>query len=308
MAVRHNKERTESVHERWEALRAEMVAEYRLVSDYADMRENLIPLGPDPRTGNDLGFEMINGVPAVVERRRIDDKVRLMVGIVGSAEDFVGEHGENLSPYKAHLIKGQRATDLLAICVDRKDEVLHKFGENMKAVRERHIPRESLEDLIYQDVLLDDRSLDRGTFYGVTAHWSRRELFDMQERIRERATGVMMDPVNHPFDPDGVKAREKVAKAERHLEVVFSDWNRLAGRMEWRCMSLAEAHGGMMTAKDVVTTADWAMKEPSYAAYREKTVPAWVKYQFGRMGLNYEKVPERLRPQMERPQVKQIKR
>lgn len=308
MAVRHSKERTDAVHAGWEALRAEMVAEYRLVADYADVRESLVPLGKDPRTGNDLSFEMVNGVPAVVERKRLDDKVMLMVGIAGGAEDFAGEHGENLSAYRAHQIKGPRAVELLALCVDGRDEVVRQFDDRMKAVRERHIPRETLEDLIYQDVMLDDRSLDRGTFYGVTAHWSRKELFDMRERIREHATGVIMDPVNHPFDPEGVKARERVAMAERHLEGVFSDWNRLAGRLEWRCEALAQTHGGLMTEKDVVTTADWALKEPSYAAYRGKTLPDWVRYQFGRMGLNQEKIPQRLRPQPPKVQVKQVKR
>ena len=270
MAVRHNPAREAELEARWRKVREDMVAEYHLLSVTRTAEEDMVPLDPSAPDGGKAYFMMLEGVPVIA----VEDNGKGLSGIIGDPMG-IGDESTREFIESEPAYKGRDRYAYISTALEHWDEIRGAYDAKMREVTAEHYPKEDFEYLMFKDLVADDRSIDRAAFYAATRYMDRKELFETSEMLRGRVRDLFMaDPA--VAQPDGRRvALENIAVAEREIDRSFCDWHRLGGRLDWRVVNLAEFHGDV-SAKDIASTAEWALHAPEYAGYR-KNIPNWVK-------------------------------
>lgn len=289
MAIKHNAAWQADLDIRWKEVREDLLAEYYLVSQAGNEKDNLIRLETDPVSGNSMNFEFYAGVP-VISFRMPPGKYgeEPLLSVIG---DSMGLTDKVLQPLDEprHQREGSARYGPLDRVLSDWDSVREKIDGRMKEIRERHYPKERLLQYIYDSLVLDDEPFDRASFYGATKDMSRRELFDMRESLTDNIRRHFEYGVDPLSEKEVRSAEEKIALANRSLDTMFGDWYRLGGRLDWRVEGLA-AGKGEADEKDIARVALFALRNPEYAAYRQKTLPKWIDRTCNLHGVKPEKV------------------
>lgn len=270
MAVKHNPVREAELDARWNEVRRDLIAEYHLLTLDRNAEDCMVSIGrPSPSEGE--GFlTMVSGVPVICVEAQGDRGFSFIGDSMGSGDESVRNTLEGEFAYK-----GKSRYVYIDRFLGNADETRTQFDRVMKGFTAEYYPKEDFKELMFRDLLTDDRNIDRAAFYAATKYMDRKELFDISEELRTRVRDLFLsDPA--AMDPDGRRvASENISVAERELGRSFSDWHRLGGRLDWRVVNLA-AHHGEVSAKHIAVTAEWALNSPEYAAYREN-ISGWVK-------------------------------
>ena len=287
MAVRYSPERQAELESAWKDIKEYLVSEFRLVALARDAqkRDCVYPVCPG-EDGRRYYLDMTAGVPVISERQVSGGRISGPVAVVYDEGEFGNGQLDGLYSPFPRVEEGRRLF-VLDNLVKGWDGIKSGLSAQMDGIRRRCFPLDRLESLLVMDLVAEDRSLDRATFYAATSYLDDRQLFESRERIRRSYLGGL---------PEGRGDREEMAAiADRSLERTFSIWNRLGGRLDWRLWSLGDLKGSA-SLDDVIKTADFALKDPGYAAFRGKELKAWVRNRCSDYGLDYSKVPERLKP------------
>lgn len=306
MAVRFNPAREAELDRWWSSVREEMLSEHFLVAAVGTPEQNRIELEYDDESRMSTNFEFFRGVPVISLR---------WASAPGKSGGLVKVTGDSMGSSDPEVCKVLDDPDLkrdrynsysfLNVLEMGWDGVRKKVDERMNSIRDGYMPREDLQDALFRGLALDEDAVDRATFYAATRGFSAKDLFEMKESLASSIRTHFMAGIGEPNGAPGMQARANVAMAMRSLETTFSDWNRLAGRLDWRLASLGAARGEVR-AEDVAATAMWAFQNPAYAAYREKSVPSWAVNRCKEYGLDRAKV-ESLVPKFRDRAVRQVK-
>lgn len=307
MAIKNDAASRARTLARWKEVREDLLAEYYLVSLAGNVKDNTVRLDTDPKTGNSMNLEFLAGVPVISFRKppgQYGEEVA--VGFIG---DSMGVRDVSMKLLEDPALRpeGNGYYAPIEAVLSRWDDVKSQVDGQMKAVRERYYPKEQLEEYLFGSIVLGDDPFDRASFYGATKDMSRRERFDMRESLTVRVQKHFERGIDMS-DPDEVRrCREKIAVANRAIDGMFGDWHRLGGRLDWRVMGLA-AGRGEAGATDIAKTALWALREPEYAAYRQKTLPKWIENCSKFHGVDPAKVMAMLpKPKLAADKTKQVK-
>lgn len=306
MAVRFNPAREAELDRWWSSVREEMLAEHFLVAAVGTPEQNRIELEFDDEAHLSTNFEFFRGVPVITLRwasapGESGGLVKLTGDSMGSPDPLVRNILDD-PDLKRDRYNSYSFLNLLEMSWDGTRK---KIEERMNSIRDGHMPRESVQGSLFRGLALDEEPFDRATFYAATRGFSPKDLFEMRETLAGAIRSHFMAGISERNGAPGMQAQANVAIAMRSLETTFSDWNRLAGRLDWRLASLGAARGEVR-AEDVAATAMWAFQNPAYAAYREKSVPSWAVNRCKEYGLDRAKV-ESLVPQFRDRAVRQVK-
>lgn len=283
---------------RWNLFREDMVAEFHCFSRVDASFDLCVKLShPRPKEGDcSYYFEMPYGIPIVSLRKEGEDgSIGPYVGFIGDSFGSESEAARKSLDSDSHRISGTERSEVLTALLAQKDAVREAFLK--LAVRNRDeesIPRSEIPWEIASGIMLDEGRVDRAYFYGRTMEWSRKELFELREDVSKEVAKGYGSLLNSAHEVDRIRGLEMVSKAEADIEKTFSNWSRVSGRLDWRVMNLGMVKGEV-TVGDVVKTADWAMRNPNLAVYRDRVVSNWVFNSCLKNGLDYTKVPLRLK-------------
>lgn len=275
MAVKSNPAREAELDRKWNDIREDMLADYYLVAYFATGKERRCELSTDPDTGRTTSFELYRGIPAVTIRdKALEDGSRPVLYVVGDSmgsgdpkvRAVLDDPARQLAPALKYRILDKVLTEW--------DDVAQRVENVMSGVSSRHLPPAMLCDKLVDGFLLDEGPLDRATFFGATRYLNERAMFDIRENVTLRLNKVFFKDADYGT-PELDRAREQRAIAQKDLDKTFSQWHRLAGQLDWRVECLGAARG-VVKPVDIAKTAVWAMHNPDYAPYKQRSVPVWI--------------------------------
>lgn len=286
MSVRMNER---ELRDWWGRASRDVIAELYVDSQRYTGCVGRVPFGRTEVPGGviERAFEMMDGSPCITLRRLSDGDPaasRVLVGLVGGAPDGPVPDMEVAPLAEAALFEEVRS-DWNRIRAAAEADIMEEY--------DAFTAPENVSRVILEDIYLDDDSLDRASFYRMTKGYGDGELDDLRKRVRSGSEAFYKERYESGC-VDRRVVEEELAYNRRNLDILFSDWNRLAGRLDWRLNNLA-AHDGKVNAALIVEVARWAMNEPSYVPYRERELRGWVAGAFRLFGEKSELIPPDLK-------------
>lgn len=245
-----------------------------------------------------LRLEMLEGVPAVVLHGPSGDSG---VPGLGPAEKFLLGTDEDVDSLSLRV---RERTGAVPFSPSEEERIVgyldanwnyisHSFGEAVDSHFAEKMSVKSMLSDMEKEVILDDFVMDNMTFYRQTRRMDDGTL----DRLRREGTKLMGDFYKSRFESGQVShdtVREELAYVRRVMDERFSARYSLMGKLDWRLYNLGSASGRkQFREKDVLSVADMALSDPSYAPYWGEDLTRWVKDRFREIKAGVDRIPDR---------------
>ena len=156
-----------------------------------------------------------------------------------------------------------------------------------------------LENLLFAELTVGGDVLDRALFYSLSKGLDDEQLSALKERVRERVEGFYAGVRKEHIALGGNLQEGEPEKTsrfiDRSLRSWFRPWTRLAGSIESTIDWNRYERGVEVNEKLLKSIFEAYSKEEAYKPYLEKEFKGFVSNKCFENGLDYLKMPERLR-------------